>query len=436
LLVVAFALASMLLTTGGQSKAHAATAAAARCNVLPLALPVVRSPIRFEMHAGYGVLFLHNTGDLALRVRGDFPHANYMSFASYSGGSLKDAIIDSGIEPDAGSTNPFRVGSDVDARKRSYRLGIAPGGSAAASAEPTMLRLPAADVVTVIYRVYESDRGYPRFGGALPEIRAVSASNPDRNVACPELLTSPAGWFDLPTEIQGILPPSFHSIPRPDPDRVLFFRAPTSGIPFPDGTPEVPAGESCSAYLTAAPDPTRLAVVRINKLPSFYDNLHRKAGRRFERTDVRYLSLQSNGITLTTQGDSYSGPEMRQDRNGGATFVAIPPSYGPLQRAAVRAAAAARGYNVLDQGGSGPLFDSILVYRNKVPAPGFRETTTAPPCYEGADWTDAPASYASSRANMGQHAISGVSCTSVEFLGSRCDARLDAAVPQRRRARR
>ena len=49
-----------------------------------------------------------------LVLAGYYPHARYASVNSYGGGAPTSSLVDADIEPDAGSTNPFRQGARRD----------------------------------------------------------------------------------------------------------------------------------------------------------------------------------------------------------------------------------------------------------------------------------------------------------------------------------
>jgi hypothetical protein len=120
-------------------------------------------------------------------VRGEFPHARYMSFVSYNGLPM-DALLDVDIAPDAGSFNPFGPGADRTAAKRSYSVRLletpAPADPAQRAANTVyvgggQLGSPA-PAHYLYYRIYVPDRGTaPRAGVPLPEI----VVSHDRNVS-------------------------------------------------------------------------------------------------------------------------------------------------------------------------------------------------------------------------------------------------------------
>lgn len=107
----------------------------------------------------------------ALRIRGLFPHARYMSFTVYTpgaGGAVSDQLADQFIAPDRGSVNPFRPNADRAARNRSYTLYVRQGPAPAHGRAPNTLYTGAYHQVYVLYRVYDPDRGADVYGG-VPE---------------------------------------------------------------------------------------------------------------------------------------------------------------------------------------------------------------------------------------------------------------------------
>jgi hypothetical protein len=109
----------------------------------------------------------------SLMLRGRYPHARYISLNSYSDAAPTDALSDIAIEPDPGSTNPFRPGARRDRTRRSWRVSVLdepPPADASARAPNVLYAEPASGAaIEVAYRVYEPDRGLGLTGGtALP----------------------------------------------------------------------------------------------------------------------------------------------------------------------------------------------------------------------------------------------------------------------------
>jgi hypothetical protein len=87
-----------------------------------------------DPHVTYGKLIFVAPIGSKLLIEGDFPHARYMSYeilppfdpkhpASGTMGETPEVpLVDVDIEPDPGSTNPFKVGADRTASNRHYHI--------------------------------------------------------------------------------------------------------------------------------------------------------------------------------------------------------------------------------------------------------------------------------------------------------------------------
>ncbi|MCW2785974.1 MAG: hypothetical protein JWP74_2491 [Marmoricola sp.] len=115
----------------------------------------------------------------SIEITGQFPHARYMSLQTYSV-ALQTAsnLRDDQIEPDPGSTNPFRVGADRTAIKRSYTIHIVNGRAPASGGPANTLYNNSTDGTkygfALAYRIYLPDSGTGPFGGvAAPGLAIV-----------------------------------------------------------------------------------------------------------------------------------------------------------------------------------------------------------------------------------------------------------------------
>jgi hypothetical protein len=131
-----------------------------------------------------------------IELSGQFPHARYMSLQTYSL-LLQTAtnLRDEQIEPDAGSTNPFRAGANRNATRRAYTVRIMPGRPPASGAAPNTLYANSTDGskagIAFAYRIYLPDRGAGAFGGVpAPRITIVLAGGRVRIPlpTCPDLV--------------------------------------------------------------------------------------------------------------------------------------------------------------------------------------------------------------------------------------------------------
>lgn len=122
-----------------------------------------------------------------LLLEGQFPHSRYISLISYDGrGAPVESLADYLINPENGSTNPFQVGADRDAKKRDYRVEIvsqpvqklrlegirlpAPKqveGEDLKAIQPNQLHAPAygRGQQSLLYRIYIPDKDRDETGG-------------------------------------------------------------------------------------------------------------------------------------------------------------------------------------------------------------------------------------------------------------------------------
>ncbi|MFL6023094.1 MAG: hypothetical protein ACJ72O_07115 [Marmoricola sp.] len=116
----------------------------------------------------------------AIELKGQFPHARYMSLQTYST-TLQTAtnLRDEQIDPDPGSTNPFRVGANRNATKRDYTVRIVAGAPPADPPANTLYNNSADGTRSgngFAYRIYLPDNGSGAFGGVpAPAITLILA---------------------------------------------------------------------------------------------------------------------------------------------------------------------------------------------------------------------------------------------------------------------
>ncbi|MGH7858022.1 MAG: hypothetical protein ACREQY_11900, partial [Candidatus Binatia bacterium] len=139
-----------------------------------------------EGGANYWLSFVSLPEGGYIEYRGEFPHARFMSFANYGGGTRSvGGIYDAQIVPDPGSVNPFLLGADRTATERSYTVRFVDGQAPPPSErEPNTFYRVKEDGSnssnrrwpTVTLRVYAADQGLrPRGGVGLPRITVVRA---------------------------------------------------------------------------------------------------------------------------------------------------------------------------------------------------------------------------------------------------------------------
>lgn len=146
-----------------------------------------------------------------LQIKGEYPHARYMSFISYrSTGQAVESLADYQISPDPGSSNPYLPGADRSVKKRAYTVNLAlradsteaGQGKLTAGDGSNVLRAPLTETgqISILYRIYANDRAHPVQGGvALPR---AELTMPDGRVltgqqACAALKTDQPWTADL-----------------------------------------------------------------------------------------------------------------------------------------------------------------------------------------------------------------------------------------------
>jgi hypothetical protein len=394
-----------------------------------------RFPINMDTHAAYAMFIYPNDGSVALNIEGSFPYSAFLSFTSYNAkGLLFDALLDKNIFPSSGSVNPFQNGALVNAPSRSYRALVLPDGLTAPVNVSTLSMPPLPSDSTnsatavLVMRVYLPEPGRDRFGGVpLPVITAVSAKDLQTPVSCP---TSSSTSKALSLGQSGIPPfgsfdkSDFPQPPSPQDGKIFFYRLPVYATPFADGSSQYTLND-CTGYLAATLSSEKVAVIHINKTPTFFDNTNTNANTTLPDVEVRYISMGSYGASVIPPPNSglrgnIDGPEMLHTADGGVTFVVIPALLPKRTREAIEKLAAAKHFNVLPMAGLRPSAKPFLVYRNKVTATGFEGSIGNVPCYLEQPFDQAPIAYAASRSNMGLYAPEGVTCRVGQFLNGTC----------------
>lgn len=115
-----------------------------------------------------------------VRVSGQFPHARYLAFALQGPGGSGDAIHDTRLIPDSGSTNPFVAGADRDAAQRNYTLHVVATPPPARRAPNTLYAGSgtAGRSIDVMYRIYDVDADVEQAtaGVGFPAIESLDAA--------------------------------------------------------------------------------------------------------------------------------------------------------------------------------------------------------------------------------------------------------------------
>lgn len=386
-----------------------------------------RSPVQIDLNAGYYQGTIANLPGYSYVVRGQFPNSILMTWVIYGeNGQIYSAIHDRQVRPDPANVNPFVPGSRVLARNRRYTLFLHAAGTPVPKTIPpsNVMLLPpvpssGSNRMYVTDRSYWSQPGVPRIGGPPsrqpPTILAVDARDPGKPVACPG---TGSGLFS---------PPPSLLFPQPVPGRILFFRIPSALIPLADGTQRATPA-SCTGYGAAALDPKLVNLVKIHRVPRFPDNQgYTKTSVWRNDFAVRYVGLEANGASFLGPNSDVAMNGIKLQPDASAYFMLISRT-APIalrDRQRLSAYANVQSWNQMPAAKPGAkLFPNpVVIYRNKLPRKTFAYSTNAMPCFTAEPWNRAPASDASSPANMGRYYIDGVVCKVEDVLSGACAKR-------------
>ncbi|MGV9410845.1 hypothetical protein ACWDOP_13085 [Nocardia sp. NPDC003693] len=328
-----------------------------------------------------------------IEISGQFPHARYLSMATYSRTSTSvDGLNDQAIVPDAGSANPFLPGADRTAESRSYTVRLVDGRAPETGRPANTLyttssdgaRSTAENGALFLIRVYLPDTGADLAGGVpLPAVTLVAADG--RRTPAPAC--APAGYPQPPTDpgtgaslfdtpavgLFGTNPPSWSK----------FTNLPTAiaGLLFGNeitGDTVLPRVQEVTERLGAAggffdnPDNKYIAttmdtglgevLVLRGKAPTAPRTLDGTA--RMGAGQVRYWSVCSNNPWSTAVYQCLYDEQIPVDAHG---FYTIAVSTGPRRPANARLEC---GIAWLP---AGALPQSVLMVRNMIPDPDFAE---------------------------------------------------------------
>jgi len=141
-------------------------------NILESPRPIQNPNLWPDTQSTYFIGRLAMPAGSALTLHFTYPHARYFQFALYEAEhgtfvSTGQALGGPEIEPDPGSTNPFRVGSDRLAERRAFTLRIlaenAPGDATRAAAN-TLFAGGDGGELMFVNRIYLPDRGWDGAG--------------------------------------------------------------------------------------------------------------------------------------------------------------------------------------------------------------------------------------------------------------------------------
>jgi hypothetical protein len=395
------AVAGLALVAAGQLGARAAPPAAASTTVgCAWALRLDPNVVNFfypDQAANYWITELPAVPGETLTIRGEYPHARYISFTSYDGVfRAVDGLNDQHILADAGSTNPFFPHALRTAVNRSYTVHAIFGQrppQGTTQQQNNYLYTTSQDgshtnrtSFLVVYRVYRVDRQYASVGDIqggepLPSVTVnVPGAAPQPLQTCPQQPPSPVPFNQLIANTSigypeivgfpGTTPPTWHK----------FYNAPealTTGVTenqitgdaIGDGLAPITSSTGSGGFLEN-PDNAYifanlstgfgpLAIIH-GRLPTFP---HTFQGQRVMGTgQLRYWSMCSNDGLSERYFECLTDDSIVTDSLGNYTIVVSNVQDRPSN------ATTSCGINWLDWG---PLSDTLLIVRNMLPAPTF-----------------------------------------------------------------
>lgn len=346
--------------SGGASRSGTPAVTGSTCPMVLDASSADFYPIQPSFSAGYSVTaqkLNSDTADWAYVITGDFPYSQWMAWYLYSTkGVPLLKLSDSAILPDAGSTNPYVVGSPVLAPKRSYHIYLVPNDTPSSvvsqmqSENKNVMVLPPASGtpgVSIVSRSYWSFSNdglgdYDRFGyhgptdTPVPTITAVLTDATTGEVTdqpvddCSAQSQLPQKiWYDaatnspiltfedapVPTEqelgdlphfllqsgsVSGTIGEEFP--PSPVADEVQFYRNVASSAPYADVQSAPAPGnppDKCGGYVMANLPNDVVSIVHVPQLPTFPDYTGATSSTLNASTDyqVQFYSIVIYGAT-------------------------------------------------------------------------------------------------------------------------------------------
>jgi hypothetical protein len=455
------------------------------CGYLYEWLSVFQYPLQPDPHAAYTYVVPQITDEpVALEITGDFPYAAWTSWTVYDDakqGAMPVSVVkDSDIVPEQGSENPFVVGTPVLSPDREFRLLVLPKGTDPSGIDASLSDVPADNVLTrptkgdyfiLANRVYNAFPGY-NLGGAVgptntpfPQVRTVNYETGDP-VDCSKvnLLPSPRSPQDMPQANHAVLDavpltngeqltlgpqasrPGHEGLeyaPALDARYIEFTRPPI--LPGAD-VPSVPPPDSCAGYLGAQTSTTKIGLIRIPHVATWFDTRHLTDTTPFEQKQSTFFSLTQYGTARGAyrpgrpQTASLGNEELQVDTSGGSTILVWPRSLSRVDQRQVFDLARRQGWALLRGDAQGPATTPNLFVRMKGSSESYQGGYTPTPerdgvpCYfddhpQQTHWYKVTGDkYVASPANIGPGAPQGVNCTTEELLGGRCLSMLKAYI--------
>jgi len=259
---------------------------------------------------------------LKLKIEGEYPQGRYFGFNVYDAKNMNTTggIADHEIEPDTGSSNPFRAVGEISSQK--YTLNVVPVGDR--GSKPNTLEMPQAGAQDeklneIWYRIYDPADGAGNTGKTrLPRITAFDAET-GQLIDCPE--------------------ETFREVPRGRKDGIAANLKKIKQIPpvadaqgkihfvYQKGMGLYPNRDT--SYLTArlpiGDKKEKIAVIRVKVPKTDLDYLQ----KRVPQAQVRYSPFCTGSAVSTVTTDCISDREAQQfvDNEGYLTVVIGPADF-------------------------------------------------------------------------------------------------------------
>ena len=341
-----------------------------------------------DPHAAYTYVIPKVTTDpIGFVISGPFPYAAWTSWTIYNAQAQPFSLAkDSAITPDAGSVNPFVVGTPVLSPKRNFTLLVLPEGTDTSTIDESLRDIPASNIISsptsgkgfiIANRVYNAFPGYNRGGAAGPTKTAVpdrqgrelpdrrgrrlranrtSFRTRSRRRTCPRTrdVRSP-GPAVAPADRRHRRSRSAHRgaarapqgddaavagaeyAPALDPTEIEFTRPPL--LPGADVS-SIPPPDNCAGYLGAATSTSQIGLIRMPHVAQWFDTSHLTPQTPFEQEQTTYISFTQygSGDLLLRPGQpehaaASANGELKVDSSGGIDDprLAAEPHVGPAE---------------------------------------------------------------------------------------------------------
>jgi hypothetical protein len=447
------------------------------CNYYFEWLHAVRFPLQPDPHAAYTYVIPSTqaaTDHVGFVVSGAFQHGAWTSTDVYDSKANPYAVgNDNKIVPDPGSSNPFVSGTLVNITPRNFSLLYLPKGVTQAQTAANLQAIPAANVFPtptsatdksfiLANRLYQAFAGYNQGGAGGPTntpMPTVTAVNYDTGqpVDCSQYNQLPDAIQSAPTDMPTAptrLPPA--RIKLKNGEFMGRVDAGTSGVAGFEGGPPNPKGklvftriplaagadvssipppDNCSGYLGTPTDVTRINLIRMPHLPTYFDVDNVTNTTTYGGTESSYVSYNIYGTSIqryvpgSTRSSSLGDNEFMVDKTGGSTVLVWPRNLRRSERVRVFAYAKRHGWPVMRGGTAGPATTANLLIREKGSS-AYANGVDGVPCYYGTPanpmhtgerWNQVRgATYQASPSNIGPGAPQGVTCSARKLTSGRC----------------